>query len=154
MMDRQIADSEHALDRLLDQLKPPMPSDTLRARLKRDFATLPTGRGAGPMGSGPLAALRAPAVAAVLVLAVALGIQYSPQSLTQPSDRVAAPIAVPVTLAAIPFDDTEDEPTDSLALVDDGPDTGRITLALVSGGINYDGPALDSTEPLDGLPLY
>lgn len=157
-MSREMKDSERALDSLLGELKPPVPSDTLRARLKRDFALPTVGSGAVPPRSRPLAALRAPGVAAALVLAVVLGIQYGPQ----PSDRSAnsvttpAPVPLAITLPVNTFDEDGGIAPAALALVETGPNAARITLTLVGGGYdaNDNGPALESTEPLDSLPLY
>jgi hypothetical protein len=159
MMVRETKNSECRLNTQLDVLQPPAPSDTLRARLKRDFVMPPVGHGEAPMRPRPWMALRAPAVAAALVLAVAFGIQYAPQPLDSSANTVTVPAPVPLAITALPADTFEEDggaAPAALALAETGPNAARVTLTLVGGGYgaNENGPVLESTEPLDDLPLY
>jgi len=130
------------LDDALAGLQPPPVSDTLRARLLRDFQA-PVARQSSLRPAPGM--MQAAAVAAVLVLAVALAV-VAPAPVSQPT-------AVSyVTADSVPVLAPEEEEAvrAALALIDDGPDISDVQLALTWPG---DGTGAESSGLLDGLPL-
>lgn len=98
--------AERDLDRMLDLVEAPSPSDLLRARLMRDY--VPEGAAAGAPGNASRAlsgALPRMAAAAALVLAVAAGILSQPPE-AGTSQRAVAPAAM-VAVASPVAGDTE-----------------------------------------------
>lgn len=120
------------LDRMLDTLVPPVPSDTLRARLKRDFMPGDSGPAHGRDGARgrwwvPLEnRIGGIAVAAALVLAVALGVLVTPP-------KPASPVkAIPVDVAAgnpTPVSTTADDLSADEVLADAAPDSALYMIA-------------------------
>lgn len=117
--------AEHDLDRMLDLLDAPEPSDLLRARLMRDYA--PEGAAAGTSGRAGRAlsgAITRFAAAAALVLAVAAGVLFQPPGTGSLSQTASVPAAV--ALAAPVAGDTKapdgalDPSDEDYAALDDG----------------------------------
>jgi hypothetical protein len=74
------------------------------------------------------------------------------------ANSVTTPAPVPLAITALPANTFEEDggiAFAALAPAETGPNAARITLTLVGGGYdaNGNGPVLESTEPLDGLPL-
>lgn len=129
--------AERDLDRMLDLVAPPAPSDTLRARLKRDFAPAANARPSAGSVAARLFRERAGAfaVAAALTLAVALGVtmpggpgELQGVSVARLDDGVT-------TLAALYGVDALGEDVflsdeDLFALEDDGTDSATFMLAV------------------------
>jgi hypothetical protein len=161
--------TERDLDRMLDLLAAPVPSETLRARLLRDFR--PGGAGAA-QGSEPRSGFArgrfgAVAVAAALVLAVALGITVRPGGAPEPVATTVPAVSTSLVAMAAP-DDTMD---DLLAAYEDrfdgesddgqverdfaegAPDSAAFMLAAFDLGLRANDPAPDGAESFEGIPL-
>lgn len=136
-------EKDRALDRLLDTLTPPPPSETLRARLMRDFAPGAARVPQETAGSSVPAGSRigAIAVAAAVVLAVALGVIMPP-----------APSAPVMATAGSP---TEEDDIDFAvaAFADSAPDSALYMVAALAMAGRDNAPAPDGAEAFEGLPL-
>jgi hypothetical protein len=132
---------DRELDRLLDTLKPPAPSETLQARLLRDFAPMAAAPAGAPPSptvwrrSGPLA------VAAALVLAVGIGI-------LTPGQRLASNIRSDV-YDVVPADE-EDVVREVFA--EAPPDSAAFMVATFSLGGRYE-DGTPGESGFEGLPL-
>jgi hypothetical protein len=162
-------DAERDLDRMLGLLAAPAPSETLRARLLRDFKTGGAEAGQGTAGNAGFARARfgAVAVVAALVLAVALGITVRPGGTPE---RVAAtaPAVSTSLVATAPLDDATDDLLTAYedrfdGESDDGqterdfaegaPDSAAFMLAAFDLGLRANDPAPDGAESFEGMPL-
>ncbi|MDX1483394.1 MAG: hypothetical protein R3229_02835 [Alphaproteobacteria bacterium] len=169
-MDRNLGDD--GLDRLLDTLKAPPPSDLLRARLRA--ATLNaakvglTSRFAAADRSWRRAAFGRIAAGLVLAAGIGLGVWW-PAPGTGPGPRAGAPAAAPVTADRwaltrdVALDDVAAEAALGLTLVGDG-DAIAGGVGLVRAGWSGSpegtaetapsGPADDGIDAgLDAIPL-
>lgn len=125
-----VGDMDRDLDHMLDMLAPPAPSDTLRARLKRDFEA------AGAASSATAASRRERfvprgqwggiAVAASLVLAVALGVMAPPETSATREDAMAAVYDIEATDEAM---------TDAELLAASAPDSPLYMVVTYNAGI-------------------
>jgi anti-sigma-K factor RskA len=166
--------AERDLDRMLDLVAAPAPSETLRARLLRDFRPGGAEAGQGTAGNAGFARARfgAVAVAAALVLAVALGITARPGGAPAPV-AVTAPSAPASPVAVVTLDDATD---DLLTAYEDGdglgeesdesstgaaertfaegaPDSAAFMLAALDLGLRANDPVSDDTGSFEGMPL-
>lgn len=120
------------LDRMLDMLAPPAPSDTLRARLKRDFDAAGAASSATAASGHKWPSLRGQwggvAVAASLVLAVVLGIVAPPVS-NMPDDRRAAGATAYETAAS------DEGLTDAELLAASAPDDPLYMIVTYNAGV-------------------
>jgi hypothetical protein len=162
-------DAERDLDRMLGLLAAPAPSETLRARLLRDFKTGGAEAGQGTAGNAGFARARfgAVAVAAALVLAVALGITVRPGGAPEPVATTAPSVSTSLVATADP-DDTMD---DLLAAYEDNldgesddgqverdfaegaPDSAAFMLAALDLALRANDPTPDGAESFEGIPL-
>ncbi|MFM2129308.1 MAG: hypothetical protein RL477_854 [Pseudomonadota bacterium] len=129
--------AERDLDRMLDLLSAPAPSETLRARLKRDFSA-DGGKGAAESGTvGILLRQRAGAfaVAAALLLAVALA------ALSPPVGERAPATGVPAAEAAATYvpDEATADPDEAAA------DEVELARAMLGGASADSAPYLFAT---------
>lgn len=147
--------AEADLDCLLDLVEPPQPSETLRARLKRDFAPGAPAADGGNGRRGGASVLReragAIAVAAALVLAVALGNLMLPRGGGAPDAAADAAVVAAADIGDIV--DSDDIADLRQTLAESPPDSAAFMVAALALAVNADGPAPDGTEPFEGLPL-
>lgn len=167
---RQLA--ERDLDRMLDLAVPPPPSETLRARLKRDFQPALAAANALPdAGNGPMARFAARygavVVAASLVVAVALAVTTPPDTPAAPARSASsvASFAEPVSdaagieTAAVADDETFAAETFAAeTFAQSAPDSTEFMLAALTlagrEATNGDGSAPFGAEPsFEGVPL-
>jgi hypothetical protein len=159
--------AERDLDRMLDLVAAPAPSETLRARLLRDFN--PDGadrrQGASTRTDRPRTRFGVLAMAAALVIGIALGVMVRPGVTPEPvaTTAPAAPASQVVTvldssddlLAAYEdnfdgeIDDTEVEST----FAEGAPDSAAFMLAALDLGLRANDPASDDTGSFEGVPL-
>lgn len=142
----QTSQTERDLDRMLDMLTPPAPSDTLRARLKRDFeagaaparddTAAGTNRWWTPFGNR----IGGVAVAAALLLAVALGVLAPPVPREHP---VVQPVASERTAVAI-----DDEGfADAELLARSAPDSALYMVATFNSNVSGSRGTEDAIAP-------
>jgi hypothetical protein len=161
--------AERDLDRMLDLLAAPAPSETLRARLLRDFRPggAEAAQGAESRSGFARARFGAVAVAAALVLAVALGITVPPGGAPEPVATTAPSVSTSLVATAAP-DDTMD---DLLAAYEDNldgesddgqverdfaegaPDSAAFMLAALDLALRANDPTPDGAESFEGIPL-
>ena len=159
--------AERDLDRMLDLVAAPAPSETLRARLLRDFkpGSAEPREGTPAKAERPRWLVGALAAAAALVLGIALG------SLIRPGgapERIAttAPAAPASQVAAIldssddllaayedSFDGESDDQQTERNFAEGAPDSAAFMLAALDLGLRANDPAPDGTESFEGMPL-
>lgn len=145
---------DQELDRLLDTLVPPPPSDTLRARLVRNFSPAPADRGGDIRRPAAGARFGALAVAASLALAVALAVTMpapvrdaaGPDATAQDASVTAVqePDAMTLATATDPFaengmDEADNQDDQDFALADIRPDSAAYVVALAGTATNGSG---------------
>jgi hypothetical protein len=159
--------TERDLDRMLDLLAAPRPSETLRARLLRDFRPGGAEAGQGTAGNAGFARGRfgAVAVAAALVLAVALGITVRPGGAPEPvattvpavpTSQVATTLdASDELLAAYEdgFDGGSDDAQVERTFAEGAPDSAAFMLAALDLALRANDLAPDGAESFEGIPL-
>lgn len=162
--DKLIPRDEHDRDRILDLLTPPAPSQTLRARLKRDFA--PGSATSGHVDGAAFGILRdrigAIAVAAALLLAVALGATMPPrETQVRPRAVQASVMAGDVGIVAVApsrFEEEDDADFARATFAEGAPDSAAFMVATLDLARQANDPAADDaglslTESFGGLPL-
>lgn len=143
---------DRRLDRLLGVLKPPLPSDLLRARVEKALEARPKGpSAAGPRPGRRGAALARIAAALVLTAAVAVA-SWMPAPGNKDSGAGTQSMAVADPGAAEPVEET----AESVSLVGAGGTFGGVTLVRAA----WDEPAAEaaanaaaSEDELDLIPL-
>lgn len=166
--------AERDLDRMLDLVAAPAPSETLRARLLRDFN--PDGadrrQGASNRTDRPRTRFGALAMAAALVIGIALGVMVRPGVTPEPvaTTAPAAPASQPVApvsqvvaildpsddlLAAYEdnFDGEIDDTEVESNFAEGAPDSAAFMLAALDLGLRANDPASDDTGSFEGIPL-
>ena len=149
---------DQELDRLLDTLVPPSPSDTLRARLVRDFVPASARQGGVPrLGTARLGALT---VAAALLLAVALAVTAPGPVQHGAATGVAintTPSVDSVVLAdglgTFYDEDVDESGVENVALADIAPDSAAYVVALLRVSADT-GSTLDGgSDAAEAMPL-
>jgi anti-sigma-K factor RskA len=159
--------AERDLDRMLDLVAAPAPSETLRARLLRDFkpGSADPREGAPDKANRPRWRVGALAVAAALVLGIALGSLIRPGGTPEPvattapaapASQVAATLDSSDDLLAAyedGFDGESDDQQIELNFAEGAPDSAAFMLAALDLGLRANDPAPDGTESFEGIPL-